>query len=320
MTTHPKSADLDALALAIAQDLFGKTPLLRKCASEVNYCVRLSFDDGTSDRVIKLANHNPFAIEVEASLYPRMHAAGLPVPEVEYTHEDHAGSVAPFIVMPKHSDFTLMEFCKKNNEAVMRAAASSGRFIKEVHLRFAGGYMDFLALPRLGEQKLKNNGGLDKELEFDLIREDDSSLSEIAEKHFADLARPQSRRLIHGQPHNQNILVNAQGGICVVDFGETIGMSCPLRDLYTLLTSHDGWGSGTGDSEQRAAIIEGYGGIDTIEHEELLYWEAFHWVRVLNQFLGRAQDPGTATRLPGIKHTVRRILDGEGLVSSLPVA
>jgi Ser/Thr protein kinase RdoA (MazF antagonist) len=87
-------------------------------------------------------------------------------------------------------------------------------------------------------------------------------LSQIIERHLATFSRPSTKRLIHGQLHTQNILSKKSREICVIDFGESIGMSSPLQDLYVLLSSHDGWSKGTGNRAQREAILKGYGGID----------------------------------------------------------
>ena len=43
-----QDAEFDRRILAIVQDLFGKTPRLRKCYSMVNYCAVISFDDNTA--------------------------------------------------------------------------------------------------------------------------------------------------------------------------------------------------------------------------------------------------------------------------------
>jgi aminoglycoside phosphotransferase (APT) family kinase protein len=322
MRTNPKSDDLATQAISIARDLFGRTPSLRKCQSEVNYCTVLSFDDGTADRVIKLAKLKPFAIEIEAYLYPRMRKAGLPVPEVEFTNDDYSGAAAPFIVMPKFSDTTMADLCTESNTSVEAASASSGRFINEFHGQFVDEYEDFLSAHRLGAQKREVNAGLDDLLDFELIRASDPELLETIEAYLADLTRPETRHLIHGQPHTRNIVVNPLGEICVVDFGESIGMGCPLRDLYMLLTSHDGWARGTGDPSERTAIIEGYGGINALEHRELLYWEADRGVVILNQLLQMADRSGApdslSHRINRSKRNVRRICSGEGLVTSLP--
>ena len=322
MTLNPKSAELEAAILGIARNLFGKTPRLRKCPSEVNYCVLLSFDDPTADRVVKMANRNPWAVEVERQLYPAMRATGLPVPEIEFTHEDCPESTEPFIVMPKFSDYTLGELCETNHDAAMSAVEASGRFIQNVHRRFGEKFTYYLAMDDLRGQLGAIQQQLDQEQDLGLIKESEPELSRIVEQHLSTLSNPSIKRLTHGQPHTRNILADETGRICVIDFGETIGMSSPLRDLYTLLNSHDGWSSGTGDPAQRAAILEGYGAIDEADIQELHYWEFSFWVKALIDYMRFAEDPANdsqfvAEQLRKIQSTIREIATGRGIIHSL---
>ena len=308
MTLNPKSPELDTTILAIARHLFGKMPRLRKCPSEVNYCVLLSFDDETEDRVIKIANRNRWAVEVERHLYPAMRATGLPVPEIEFTHEDYPDSTEPFIVMPKFSDYTLGELCQSNHGAAIRAVMASGQFIQSVHSLFAQEFASFLAIGDLSAPLATNQQRLDEEQDLTLIREKEPELSEIVEQHLSTLSKPSSKQLTHGQPHTRNILADEHGQICVIDFGETIGMSSPLEDLYMLLISHDGWSSGTGNPTQRAAILEGYGRIDEVSIRELHYWEFSFWAKALRDYMRFAQDPEKDAQF--VTEQLRRITVG----------
>ena len=294
---------------------------MRKYPSAVNYCVLLSFGGATADRVIKVACRNPWAVEVERHLCPAMRAAGLPMSEIEFTHEDYPEPTKPFIVMPKFSDYTLGELCQSDHEAAMHAVKASGEFLQNVHSLFAEEFTSFLAMDDLRAQLTAIQQLLDEEQELSITLKEDPELSDLVEKHLSILSKPSTKRLTHGQPHIKNILADDRGRICVIDFGETIGMSSPLADLYTLLSSHDGWSSGTGNPAQRAAILEGFGGIDEVDIQELQYWEFSFWVKALQYHTSSAQDPEEDAqlmrRLCQITSAIRDIAEGRSLIHSL---
>ncbi len=322
MSLNPQSAELDAAILAIAKRLYGKTPRLQKCQSERNYCALLSFDDGTADRIIKIANRSGWAIEVERHLYPAMRMAGLPVPEIEFTHEDNSELTQAFIVMPKFSDYTLKEVCQNNHDVAMRAVRSGGQFIRSVSSLFEEEFMAFLDMREVGAYLAENQKQIDYELDLNLTRKHDPELAEIIEHHFSTMSKPSTKQLTHGQPHLRNILADENGNICAIDWGESIGMSSPLRDLHLLLNSHDGWSRGTGDPRQRAAILEGYGGIDGVGWKELHYWEFRFWVKALQDYMKFVEDPTkdanfVANQLRGIISKVREVSNGGGLIHRL---
>jgi len=135
--------DYDRAILAIAEYLYHKTPRLKRCHSGCNYCVLLTFDDGTADRVLKMANLNDWALKFEQHLYPPMRAHGVPVPEIEFTQEDYPGPPVPFLVMPKFSDHTLYELGATDPAAALSAFEASGRFIRELDERFGEAYKPF---------------------------------------------------------------------------------------------------------------------------------------------------------------------------------
>lgn len=322
MSLNPQSSELEATILSITTSLYGKTPRLQRCNSEVNYCAVLIFDDGSADRVIKTVNRNPTAVEVERHLYPAMRSAGLPVPEIEFTHDDSHEATVPFIVMPKFSDDTLAELCQTDNASAMSAVRESGRFIGEVASRFSEKFTTFLSMDRVSAHLAATQERIDRQEDFDLIKNRDPELSEVVETHFVTLQKPTTRQLTHGQPHTRNILAKQDGQICVIDFGETLGMSSPLRDLYLLLNSHDGWSRGTGDPYQRNAILDGYGGIDEADWSELRYWEFRFWVRELQSYMRFSDDPSNdpefvMQQLHFIKSKVRKVAAGDGLIDHL---
>ncbi len=324
MTLNPQTTAFDNAILDISKVLFGKTPRLNKCFSEVNYCVVLSFDDGTADRVFKLANRNRGDIEIEQYLYPAMRRHGLPVPEIEFTHQDYARPSSPFLVMPKFSDYTLAKYCHTNQPAALRACEASGQFIQDLHRRFAEAFKSFLAIEELHALLVRNQEHLDQEEEeepdLSLIREKDPDLAQLIEQHFSTLSKPTTKRLTHGQPHNLNILADQHGDICVIDFGG-IGMSSPLKDLFILLTSHNGWLDSMGDPSERAAILKGYGRLDGTDVQALHFWELSYWVINLLAYLRLAQGPDNSPyirkKIPQIIDMVRKIAEGKGFIHAL---
>ena len=68
MTLNPASVELEDHILRIATKIYGERPRIERCRSEVNYCVRLGFSNGSRERVIKIANRDPEAIEIERVL------------------------------------------------------------------------------------------------------------------------------------------------------------------------------------------------------------------------------------------------------------
>ncbi len=314
MQLNPQSTEFDQAVLSIAQSLFNKTPQLKKCHPQVNYCVVLHFDDATADRVIKFTNRNRWPIEVERYLYPAMREHGLPVPEIEFTQHDFSEPSEPFIVMPKFSDYTLNDLCDDGDRAALRTCEASGRFIQNLHERFAEAFKPFQAVEDLRGQLAAIQKGYDQEQDLILIREQEPELSQIIERHLATFSVPSTKRLIHGQPHTQNVLAGKSGEICVIDFGESIGMSSPLRDLYLLLSSHDGWSEGTGNQAQREAILKGYGGIDEAEAQELRYWEFSSYVKALRDHMVLALGPDSSQQLTD---RIRTIAAGQSLLPLL---
>lgn len=319
MQLNPQSSEFDKAIVSIAKDLFNQTPQIRKCHSEVNYCAVLSFEGTTTDRVIKLANHNRWAIEVEKYLYPPMRASGLPMPEIEFTDEDYSEPSEPFIVMPKFSDYTLADLGDNSDQASLQACEASGRFILDLHDRFAKAFIPFLTVDNLRGQLEAIQERLDQEQDLNPIEEKDPDLARIIERHLATFSKPRLKRLTHGQPHTLNILAGLSGEICAVDLGETIGMSSPLRDLALLLISHDGWSEGTGNRAQREAFLNGYGELDQEDIQELYFWEFSFWVKVLRSHMRMAPHPTDdqelSERIQSMVEKIRSIADGQSLLS-----
>lgn len=308
--------------MRVATGLFGKTPRLQKCNSEVNYCAFLIFEDSSVDRVIKMANRNPAAVEAERHLYPAMHSAGLPVPEIEFSHDDWSEDTPPFIIMPKFSDVTLAEVCETDHASATCALRESGLLIGDVERRFSMEFKVFQSMDVVRAHLAAVQERIDRLEDFGLIKARVPELSEVVESHFETLRKPTEAQLIHGQLHTRNILVDRTGQICVVDFGETIGFSSPLADLYLLVNSHDGWSRGTGNPSQRKAILAGFGALDEEDWSELRYWEFRFWLRALQSYLGFAEDPSAdqefvMQQLRFIKLKVKDITTGHGLIDRL---
>jgi len=199
-----------------------------------------------------------------------MQAHGLPVPEIEFTQQDYSEPSEPFIVMPKFSDYTLRDLCEIDPQAAVRAFEKSGRFIPDLHERFAEAFKPFLVLEELqgllAVQQERIDQVLDGKSDLAPIWEKYPILAQQIEDRFATFSRPITKRLAHGALHARNILATQGGEICVIDFGESIGMSSSLKDLSALL-------KGTDNPEQVEAILKGYGGVDEVDIQELRYWE-----------------------------------------------
>ena len=318
--SNAQPPDYDRAILAIAEYLYHKTPRLKRCHSGCNYCVILTFDDGTADRVLKMANLNDWAVEFERHLYPPMRAHGVPVPEIEFTQEDYPGPPVPFIVMPKFSDHTLYELCETDPTAALSAFEESGRFIRELDERFGEAYRPFLEERELfGTLKLQQKVH-DRELDFapdlmDIIGEKDPSLAQQIERHLATFDRPFPKRLVHGSLHIGNIMATRGGDICVIDLGEGIGMSSRLKDLYMLLMMAPRWKGSENDYEAKIrALHKGYGEINKDEVQELRYWEFLYSVTPLQ---GIMEDYPNAASTREHLERLRAILDGQSRLPCL---
>jgi hypothetical protein len=301
---HPP--EYDRFIMAIAKHLFHRTPRLKRCHSGCNYCVILSFDDGTADRVLKMANLNDWAVKIERYLYPAMRKYGLAVPEVEYSWEDYPGPPVPFIVMPKFSDHTLLGLHQTDPNAGLSAFETSGLFIRELDNRFGEAFVQFVEERELfGTLKLQQ-GAIDRivdgAMNLSRVHEHESDLAQQIELHMETLSRTRRKRLAHGVFRAHNILANTNGDICVVDFGESIGMSSPFNDLTTLML-------GTDTREQVQAILDGYGRIDEAEMPEYRFWEFLNSVFDMTHPF-RPDTENTQKRI----ERVRNIMGGQSLL------
>ena len=292
-----KESDFEALAQRIGQRFFSKTPTVRKCCSHESFVAILSFGGEPEDRVIKLARNNEWTLAAECYLYPLMKGAGLPVPEIEFTDSDYPDSELPFTIMRKFSDQTLDGLCAEDSQAALRACEAAGGFIKELNDRFYTRFQEGVAKDELDKGRTAEGGGQD----FAPIREYDGHLSERVELYFEGLRRPTQRRLVHGSFTTYNIMADPAGEICVIDCGY-LHLSSPFEDLYMLLASHDGWSIGTGRSNQRDALIHGFGGLGPDGIEELRFWEMYHYLDSLRMELNAKGDP--AEEVDRIRQTI----------------
>jgi len=305
---NAQTPETDEGILRVARELFKKAPTLRRCHSGTNYCVVLSFADRTADRVFKLANRNDWAIEFERLLYPPMRMRGLPVPEIEFTQLDYAGDSLPFIVMPKFSDHTLLALRDVDEGAAEEAFEKSGRFIHEIHDRFADAFPPFLELEELNGTLALQQQAYERDLDLSVTWDRDPSLARRIEDRLKSFHRPTTRRLIHGGLGARNIMANRDGEICVIDLGESVGMSSPLKDLGALLMDAN-------SSAQVKAILRGYGQIDDRDVEELRYWELFGTVWDMQGHMVVFPD-GEFTKI--LTERVGALVEGESLLPELP--
>ena len=236
--------------------------------------------------MIKLGSNNEWTIAAESYLYPLMQGAGLSVPEIEFTDSDVPDSELPFTIMKKFSDQTLDQLCAGDSRAALSACEAAGGFIKELNDRFYTRFQEGVAKGELDKRRTAEGQGPD----FAPIRECDGHLSERVELYFEGLIKPTQRELVHGDFTTYNILADANGEICVIDCGY-LHLSSPFEDLYKLLASHDGWSVGTGRSNQRDALIRGFGGLSQDGIEELKFWEMYKYLESLRMTLNVEDDP-----------------------------
>ena len=289
--------DFEALAKSIGRRLFSQTPTVRKCQSHESFVAILSFGGEPEDRVIKLGRNNDWTLTAETYLYPLMKEAGLSVPEIEFTDSDDPDSERPFTIMRKFSDQTLDQLCAGDSQAALRACEAAGRFIRELNDRFYTRFQEGVAKGELDKGRIDEGGPPD----LSPIRECDGHLSERVEQYFGGLRRQTERKLVHGAFTTYNVLADTTGEICVIDCGY-LHLSSPCEDLYMLLASHDGWSIGTGRSNQREALISGFGGLDQDCIEDLRFWEMYHYLHSLRMELEANDDP--AEDLDRIRQTV----------------
>lgn len=292
-------SDFETLAQRIGQRFYSKTPAVKRCCSYESFVAILSFGGEPEDRVIKLGRINEWTLAAESYLYPLMKGAGLPVPEIEFTDSDYPDSELPFTIMRKFSDQTLDDLCAEDSQAAIRGCEAAGRFIKELHDKFHTPFEEGVAKGELHEGRAAEGGGQD----FAPIREYDGHLSERVELYFEGLRKPTQRQLVHGDFTTYNILADTTGSICVIDFGY-LHLSSPFEDLYMLLASHDGWSIGTGRSNQRDAILGGFGGLGPNGIEELKFWEMHHYLDSLRMELNAKGDPTEEV------HRIRQTVQG----------
>ena len=281
-----KESDFETLAKRIGQRFFSKIPTVKKCCSYESFVAILSFGGELEERVIKLGRINEWTLAAESYLYPLMKGVGLSVPEVEFTDSDYPDSGLPFTIMRKFSDQTLDDLCAEDSQAALGACEAAGGFIKELNDRFHTRFQEGVARDELHKGRIAESGGQD----FSPIREYDGHLSEKVELYFEGLRRPAQRQLVHGDFTTYNIMADSTGEICVIDCGY-LHLSSPFEDLYMLLASHDGWSIGTGRSNQRDAIIRGFGGLGQDDIEELRFWEMYHYLGSLTTKLNVEDDP-----------------------------
>ena len=279
-------SELQEAARVIGHRVLGSPATVRRCRSFENFVAILSFEGNQDDRVIKLSRDNDWTFPAESYLYPLMQSVGLPVPEVEVALPERSEDSVPFIIMRKFSDGTLNEFCEEDSKAALKACEAAGRFISALHQRFHDLFMTGVLRGDLSEERTADGGGPD----LRAVTDYDSKLAEAIEEYIAGLIRPTGQRLVHGDYTTHNVLADAAGEICVVDCAY-LHLSSPTEDLYKLLASHDGWSSGSGRTDQRVAIIEGFGVVDEGEIEEMRYWDICHYVHLAKMRLDAKNDP-----------------------------
>jgi len=233
----------------------------------------VSFDGDLADRVIKLTHGYEWAILVEKYLFPDMKSRGLPVPEIEYTHEDYGGSSEPFIIMPKFSDHRLMDSEDLGRDVTERASRSAAHFIHDLDDVFGDAFESYRDHEDMIGQLAATQKIYDESLplQLDWLKASEPELAQSIQERLLTLDKS-AKQLHHGAFATQNVLCNTKGEICVIDLGESIKKASPLLDLCMLLLgSHFG-----GEDNTRwhiAAMVEGYGGLSDDEVRELKNWE-----------------------------------------------
>jgi aminoglycoside phosphotransferase (APT) family kinase protein len=125
----PRDEALEHRIAALALAHYGHTPRVLKYHSENNYVCRLAFDGAIPDRVIKVGVRLAASVRQEAEAMRRLHAAGLEVPEVEFSDDDNPGFGHTFFVMPHLGDIDLGAACAARLDWAEAACRRTGQFL-----------------------------------------------------------------------------------------------------------------------------------------------------------------------------------------------
>ncbi|MBT4498859.1 MAG: aminoglycoside phosphotransferase family protein [Gemmatimonadetes bacterium] len=289
-TRNPHNPERDRKIAEITEYFFGPVARVSKCHSQTNYCAIVMFEQAIPQRLVKLTNYNPHAIEAEIELYPRMAEAGVPVPKIEFTHRDYPSVTDPFMIMPLFSGAKLTAVCSQDVPDAVAACQSCGRLLRNLDTLFGTEFRELQTTGQSKEQFTAIQEGLDAPLDVSCLKQVDRRLACSTAEYLDEFRVPIERQLTHGQFHTENILTDEENRICVVDFGESIALSSPTRDLFYLLWSLQIWCQRDGNSPEARAVFDGCGPLSDEEVDQLRYWELVSYVNQANEAAKRSED------------------------------
>ncbi|MGH2608188.1 MAG: phosphotransferase family protein [Tepidiformaceae bacterium] len=250
----PRDEALEERIADLALARYGHRPSVEKYHSENNYVCRLRFDGSTPDRVIKVGLHLAGAVRQEAEALHRLHAAGLEVPEVEFTDDDAPGFDHAFFVMPHLGEMDLGKACAQDLDWAEATCQRAGEFLgrlQSLPLDLLDGfavqhYRDFnTEYPgsRWAELREIARGNHPGESFFEVVRA-------IVD---GDLAEP-GRVVVHESFIPGQVITNG-GDIFGVTDWETIRSGRPLQDVSCFGAGLRAWYGG--NPKYLEALIDG---------------------------------------------------------------
>jgi thiamine kinase-like enzyme len=125
---------LEEVVISIAKYLYKAEPKITKYSTRDSSVWGLEFDDGKTDRVIKLDINRPTSLMREKQIIQVLKAEGFEVPEIEYTQEDVPSVWIPFIIMPKiANNTTLRKAYDTQTRSMLEYCAKTGEFLARLH-------------------------------------------------------------------------------------------------------------------------------------------------------------------------------------------
>ena len=225
----------------IALSLYGLEPEIHRCHSENSYVCTLDFCGELPDKVIKHARRNTKQVIRDQRILRVLGAAGLPVPDVEFTQDDCEIASSPFFIMPRVTGPSLHDGCWSGAEWVEPALSQAGRFL--AHLSTLP--PDLLQENPTGQEIVRKQVPLPEPDAWAIANDLDGEEYVAFEQHLHSIDRRLSRRetsLMHGSYSPAHILCDQESKsmITVIDW-ENAGPGFALRDVGHFMAALQAW-------------------------------------------------------------------------------
>jgi aminoglycoside phosphotransferase (APT) family kinase protein len=271
----PRDQALEERIAELGLARYGHRPHVQRYYSENNYVCRLAFDGSLPDRVIKVGARNGAAVQQEAGALRRLLAAGLEVPEVEFTDAETPDFGHAFYVMPHLGEMDLGKACTEGLDWAEAACERTGEFMARLHalpLGILAGfhrhhYRDFdTEYPGSRWEYLcaVEREGHPREPLFATVRA-------IVDEDLADPGRV----VVHESFIPGQVITDGRDTFAVTDW-ETVRRGRPLQDLSVFGAALGAWYGG--DPRHLAALVCGYtheAGLTPDDERRLRAWECF---------------------------------------------